>query len=85
MSERYTPPLWTRHFIPYLVLLWISERYATCWAGMVMWKQGYDWGWWPVRSCFDPQDYCGKFDKAPCALAESSSKSEEVPKKVGDA
>ena len=58
----YTPPLWVRHFTPWWVLNFINAHLPTCWTGMVMWKQGYDWEWWPNSGCFDPHDYCRKFD-----------------------
>jgi len=66
---KYTPPNWMRHFFSYRMLGFIDERTNTCWAGMVMWKQGYGWDWWPTSTCFQedctPKDYCGKFEAKP--------------------
>ncbi len=67
MGERYTPPLWLRHFVPWRFLNWFDRRFPTCWTGMVMWKLGHDdWSWWINRSCWDgppgrEYDYCGKY------------------------
>ena len=67
MGERYTPPAWMRHFVSWRLLFWLDKRLPTCWAGMTMWKLGYDgWEWWPDRTCWDgPKgrefDYCGKY------------------------
>lgn len=67
--ERYTPPSWMRHFTPWWLLHWLDERMETCWAGIAMWKMGYDWDWWPTNTCFDATDgrwdYCGKFKEEP--------------------
>jgi len=79
-KEKYTPPTFLRHITPWWLLGWIDRRWDTCWAGMVMWKQGYDWDWWPTNTCFDatdgPWDYCNKFDadrKRKVALAQAAA------------
>ncbi len=60
------PPLWLRHFMPWRLLKWIDDRFETCWAGMVMWKYGHPWSWFPTCSCFEAKpnryDWCGKYD-----------------------
>ena len=61
------PPLWMRHITPWWVLKWIDNRFLVCWAGVAMWKLGYDgWSWFPTRACFtsypDSWDYCNKFN-----------------------
>jgi hypothetical protein len=61
---RRTPPLFFRHFLPWRFLYWLDKRVPVCWAGVVMWKQGYkDWSWWPSCTCFHPDDNCYKFQK----------------------
>lgn len=62
--NRYTPPSWVRHLISWRLLGFIDKHLATCWAGMVMWKYGYEGEWWPTGTCLSPDDYCGKFDAA---------------------
>lgn len=62
----WTPPSWMRHITPWRVLNFIDRHSHTCWAGMVMWKLGYGWSWWPCMTCFmgpkDWGDYCGKYN-----------------------
>ena len=64
-ETRWTPPSRARFIVPWRLLEWINEHSDVCWAGMVMWKLGYDWSWWPTRTCFLDGDYCGKFDGKP--------------------
>lgn len=65
-GERWTPPSFLRHVASYRMLEFINKRTNTCWTGMVMWKMGYGWSWWPNDNCmsFDG-DYCGKWDIRP--------------------
>jgi len=71
---------WLRHITPWFVLEWIFRRYHLCWAGMVMWKLGYDWSWSLNRGCFYPFDYCGWYDEAtPEERAEGLRIAEESP------
>ncbi len=61
---RVTPPRFARHFISWGMLWWLNDRLPTCWANMVMWKNGYEaYEWWPSEGCFHPYDYCGKFQE----------------------
>lgn len=68
MTERWTPPLWLRHVVPWCVLRALDRRLPTCWAGMASWKQGEERSWWPRWTCWDGDpllDYCGKFSTPP--------------------
>ena len=56
------PWSWLRHITPWPVLNFLFDRYHLCWAGMVMWKLGYDWAWDVSPSCLHPHDYCGFYD-----------------------
>ena len=56
------PPSWLRHITPWWLLDRIWRRYHICWAGIVMWKLGYEHSWSLDRSCFHPYDYCGWYD-----------------------
>ena len=55
---------WLRHITPWPVLNLLFDRYHLCWAGMVMWKQGSDFGWRVRPDCIYPHDYCGHYDHA---------------------
>lgn len=59
-----TPPSWMRHIIPWRVLYWLDKHTDTCWAGMVMWKEDYEWSWWSCSwqdGLGADGDYCGKW------------------------
>ena len=79
LPDRWTPPSWMRHISPWWVLLWLDRHLNTCWAGIAMWKLGYEWSWWP-NGCWDGRpgqeyDYCGKW-KTEDAIREAMGQSE---------
>ncbi len=72
----FTPPNWLRHITPWWLLQYIDRNYETCWAGMVMWKLGYEFedSWKIVETCFESgNDYCGKYKSVSKSCVESKS------------
>ena len=68
-------------FLPWSWLHWIDRRFPTCWASLVMLKQGTafpgDWPIFPKASCWDGQlgrefDYCGKYKTHEAFLARKA-------------